>query len=167
MTERESVMTVFAGTNGAGKSTISLQMRDYVGTIIDPDQIAKKINPEDPRSADLSAGREAVKKIRELIRRKDNFAIETTLSGSFALRHMKTAKEQGGHWIAEEDIRWRYGQSLSNLKPALEISDEVTIIDNTSEPEVVAEIKRSQISFCRQEIPTWARGALELYLHNH
>ncbi|MEC0170980.1 zeta toxin family protein [Paenibacillus graminis] len=192
MTDRESVMTVFAGTNGAGKSTISFQMRDYVGTIIDPDQIAKRINPEDPRSADLSAGREAVKQIRELIGRKENFAIETTLSGSFVLRHMKTAKEQGykvvmyyiglqdvqmhidrvasrveqgGHWIAEEDIRWRYGQSLSNLKPALEISDEVTIIDNTSEPEVVAEIKRSQISFCRDEIPTWARGALELYLY--
>ncbi|MOA44929.1 hypothetical protein D3C78_1672720 [compost metagenome] len=35
--------------------------------------------------------------------------------------------EQGGHWIAEEDIRWRYGQSLSNLRPALEISDEVTM----------------------------------------
>ncbi|MNC40018.1 Zeta toxin [compost metagenome] len=184
-------MTVFAGTNGAGKSTISFQMRDYVGTIIDPDQIAKRINPEDPRSADLSAGREAVKQIRELIGRKEKFAIETTLSGSFVLRHMKTAKEQGykvvmyyiglqdvqmhidrvasrveqgGHWIAEEDIRWRYGQSLSNLMPAMEISDEVTIIDNTSEPEVVAEIKRSQISFCRDEIPTWARGALELYL---
>ncbi|MNW48924.1 hypothetical protein D3C74_263160 [compost metagenome] len=190
MTEPESVMTVFAGTNGAGKS-ISFQMRDYVGTIIDPDQIAKRVNPEDPRSADLSAGREAVKQIRELIGRKENFALETTLLGSLVLRHMKEAKEQGykvvmyyiglqdvqmhidrvasrveqgGHWIAEEDIRWRYGQSLSNLKPALEISDEVNIIDNTSEPEVVAEIKRSQINFCKEEIPTWAMEALELYL---
>ncbi|ETT64405.1 hypothetical protein C173_21406 [Paenibacillus sp. FSL R7-277] len=184
-------MTVFAGTNGAGKSTISFQLRDYVGIIIDPDQIAKRINPENPRSADLSAGREAVKQIRELISRKEDFAIETTLSGSFVLRHMKTAKqqgykvvmyyiglqdvqmhidrvasrvEQGGHWIAEKDIRWRYGESLSNLKPALEISDEVTIIDNTSEPEVVMEIQNSQIGFCRDEIPAWARGALEFYL---
>ncbi|MNO26438.1 hypothetical protein D3C76_162920 [compost metagenome] len=33
----------------------------YVGIIIDPDQIAKRVNPEDPRSADLSAGREVVK----------------------------------------------------------------------------------------------------------
>jgi ABC-type sugar transport system ATPase subunit len=30
------VMTVFAGTNGAGKSTISKQMKGIVGTIIDP-----------------------------------------------------------------------------------------------------------------------------------
>ncbi|MEK4046245.1 hypothetical protein NSU18_21640 [Paenibacillus sp. FSL H8-0048] len=43
MTKSKSVMTVFAGTNGAGKSTISFQLRDYVGTIIDPDQIAKRI----------------------------------------------------------------------------------------------------------------------------
>lgn len=65
--------------------------------------------------------------------------------------------EQGGHWIAEEDIRYRYGQSLSNLKPALEISDEVTIIDNTGKPEIVAEIKHSQISFCHEEIPVGPR----------
>ncbi|MEK4003315.1 hypothetical protein [Paenibacillus sp. FSL H3-0333] len=134
MIETESVMTVFAGTNGAGKSTISFQMKDYVGTIIDPDQIAKRINPEDPRSAEH-------------------------------IDRVASRVEQGGHWIAEEDIRYRYGQSLSNLKPALEISDEVTIIDNTGEPEVVAEIKRSQISFCRDEIPVWAKGALESYTH--
>jgi predicted ABC-type ATPase len=30
--------------------------------------------------------------------------------------------EQGGHWIAEADIRWRYGHSLNNLKPALTFS---------------------------------------------
>ncbi|BCG56781.1 hypothetical protein [Paenibacillus sp. URB8-2] len=66
-------------------------MKDYVGIIIDPDQIAKTLNPENPRSADLSAGREAVKKIRDFIESKENFAIETTLSGSFVLRHMKTA----------------------------------------------------------------------------
>ncbi|WP_238326898.1 dephospho-CoA kinase [Paenibacillus graminis] len=41
-------MTVFAGTNGAGKSTISFQMRDYVGTIIDPDQIAKGLTRRTP-----------------------------------------------------------------------------------------------------------------------
>lgn len=60
-------MTVFAGTNGAGKNTISFQMRDYAGIIIDPDQITKRIKPENSRSADLSAGREAVKQIRQLI----------------------------------------------------------------------------------------------------
>jgi predicted ABC-type ATPase len=54
------VLTVFAGTNGAGKSTISKQMKSIVGTIIDPDAIAKSLNPSNPRNADLSAGKEAV-----------------------------------------------------------------------------------------------------------
>lgn len=79
---------------------------------------------------------------------------------------MKMAKEQGGHWIAEEDIRWRYGQSLNNLKPALQISDEVTIIDNTNEPDIVAEIKQSEIFYCEQDIPSWAIGALGFYLND-
>jgi predicted ABC-type ATPase len=133
-------------------------MKKMVGIIIDPDAIAKSLNPSYPREADLSAGRKAVKHIRELIVHKQNFAIETTLSGSFALRHMHIAKEngywvalyyiglqdvqmhidrvasrveQGGHWIAEADIRWRYGHSLSNLKSALKLSDQVILIDNT------------------------------------
>lgn len=62
-------MTVFAGTNGAGKSTISLHMKEWLGELIDPDQIARELKPDDPRGADLSAGREAVKRIRSLIQR--------------------------------------------------------------------------------------------------
>ncbi|MGG4401184.1 dephospho-CoA kinase [Paenibacillus amylolyticus] len=61
MSEIRPVMTVFAGTNGAGKSTLSMQMREWLGELVDPDQIARELKPENPRSADLSAGREAVK----------------------------------------------------------------------------------------------------------
>lgn len=190
MNSSTPAMTIFAGTNGAGKSTISLQMRDWIGTIIDPDQIAKQLKPEDPRGADLSAGREAVRRIRSLIKNKDNFAVETTLSGTFALRHMQIAKdhhyniimyyiglqdvqmhidrvasrvEQGGHWIAEEDIRWRYGQSLNNLKPALSIADQVTIIDNTFEPEIIAEVEQHKLIFCAENPPEWSKDTLALF----
>ncbi|WP_405142760.1 hypothetical protein MHI48_00980 [Paenibacillus sp. FSL H7-0942] len=68
MSETRPVMTVFAGTNGAGKSTLSMQMREWLGELVDPDQIARELKPENPRSADLSAGREAVKRIRSLIK---------------------------------------------------------------------------------------------------
>ncbi|WP_246281385.1 hypothetical protein [Saccharibacillus qingshengii] len=77
------VMTVFAGTNGAGKSTISLQMQEWIGEVVDPDQIAMRLNPNDPRSADLTAGKEAIRRIRALIAAKQNFTVETTLSGTF------------------------------------------------------------------------------------
>lgn len=68
MNDTRPIMTVFAGTNGAGKSTISLQMREWLGELVDPDQIARELNPDDPRGADLSAGREAVKEFVPLSR---------------------------------------------------------------------------------------------------
>ncbi|MDT0125518.1 zeta toxin family protein [Paenibacillus sp. RRE4] len=188
MSEIRPIMTVFAGTNGAGKSTLSMQMREWLGELVDPDQIARELKPENPRSADLSAGREAVKRIRSLIKSVVNFAIETTLSGSFVLKHMEIAKEnsyeivvyyigledvqlhidrvasrveQGGHWIAEEDIRYRYGQSLKNLTPALAIADQVIIIDNTYEPLIVAEIRQGNLLYCVESIPAWANSVLK------
>ncbi|USB33492.1 zeta toxin family protein [Paenibacillus sp. YPG26] len=187
MSDIKPIMTVFAGTNGAGKSTISLQMREWIGELVDPDQIARELRPDDPRSADLSAGREAVKRIRSLIKSGQHFAIETTLSGTFVLKHMQIAKdtgysvvvyyiglqdvqmhidrvasrvEQGGHWIAEEDIRFRYGQSLQNLKPALAIADQVIIIDNTYEPSIVAEIMNGKMIYCVESIPAWSETVL-------
>ncbi|MEK4362818.1 zeta toxin family protein [Paenibacillus sp. FSL M8-0212] len=190
MSEIRPVMTVFAGTNGAGKSTLSMQMREWLGELVDPDQIARELKPENPRSADLSAGREAVKRIRSLIKSGVNFAIETTLSGSFVLKHMEIAKEnnyeivvyyigledvqmhidrvasrveQGGHWIAEEDIRYRYGESLKNLKPALAIANQVIIIDNTYEPLIVAEIIQSNLIYCAESIPAWSNPVLVGY----
>lgn len=93
MSEIQSVMTVFAGTNGAGKSTLSMQMKDWLGELVDPDQIARELKPEDPRSADLSAGREAVKRIRSLIKNGEDFSIETTLSGSYRVRKRCKSKK--------------------------------------------------------------------------
>lgn len=187
MNKLKPVMTVFAGTNGAGKSTLSMQMRAWLGELVDPDQIARELKPDDPRSVDLSAGREAVKRIRSLIKRQEHIAIETTLSGTFVLKHMQIAKEsgydivmyyiglqdvqmhidrvasrveQGGHWIAEEDIRFRYGQSLQNLKPALAIADQVFIIDNTNQPTIVAEIAESKLIYCIENIPAWSANVI-------
>lgn len=83
LNKHQPVMTIFAGIIGAGKSTISLQMRELIGEVVDPNQIAMRLNPEDPRSTDLSAGKEAIKRIRLLINANHHFAVETTLSGTF------------------------------------------------------------------------------------
>ncbi|MGW9127751.1 hypothetical protein ACWGPW_22430 [Paenibacillus chitinolyticus] len=45
-------------------------MREWLGELIDPDQIARELKPDNPRGADLSAGREAVRRIRSLIQRR-------------------------------------------------------------------------------------------------
>ncbi|WDH82874.1 zeta toxin family protein [Paenibacillus urinalis] len=189
MNNSKPVMTVFAGTNGAGKSTLSWQMREWIGEVVDPDQNAMRLNPEDPRSADMSAGKEAIKKIQTLIQNNDHFAVETTLSGTFYLRHMRLAKqkgyeitmyyiglqdvqmhidrvasrvEQGGHWISEKDIRWRYGQSLQNLQPAIEIADQVILIDNTYEPIIVADIQQNQLIYKIDHVPEWYKSVNDL-----
>lgn len=60
LNKHQPVMTKFAGTNGAGKSTISLQMKESFGEVVDPDQIAIRLNPEDRRSAGLLAGKEPI-----------------------------------------------------------------------------------------------------------
>lgn len=177
-----------------------MQMREWLGELVDPDQIARELKPENPRGANLSADREAVKRIRSLIKNGVNFAIETTLSGSFVLKHMEIAKansyeivvyyigledvqmhidrvasrvEQGGHWIAEEDIRYRYGQSLKNLIPALAIVDQVIITDPkkyvmnifcvvTDEERGIALVKKvlreSQLDYTRILIATMPYG---------
>ncbi len=50
-------MTVFAGTNGAGKSTITSVLLEhlYLGEVIDADAIAKEINPASPEKANWAA----------------------------------------------------------------------------------------------------------------
>lgn len=73
MSDSKPIMTVFAGTNGDGKSTVSFQMKEWLGELIDPDQISRELKPDDPRSADLSAGREAVRRIRSCIQRVFSF----------------------------------------------------------------------------------------------
>jgi predicted ABC-type ATPase len=120
MSDTKPIMTVFAGTNGAGKSTISLQMREWLGELIDPDQIARELKPNDPRGADLSAGREAVKRIRSLIKRSQHFAIETTLSGTFVLKHMQIAKENGYdivmYYIGLQDVQMHIDRVASRVE---------------------------------------------------
>lgn len=63
MNKLKPVMTVFAGTNGAGKSTLSMQMRAWLGELVDPDQIARELKPDNPRSVDLSAEEKRLKEL--------------------------------------------------------------------------------------------------------
>lgn len=50
-----SEMYVFAGCNGAGKSTLIEHYDGAFDIIVNPDVIAKQLNPENPRSVDWAA----------------------------------------------------------------------------------------------------------------
>lgn len=183
------VMTVFAGTNGAGKSTLTKQLVGRIGEVIDPDAIAKSINPDNPESVSPAAGRETLNRVKECIRSGRSFSIETTLSGKTAIRQMEQAKAsgfevdlyyvglknveyhisrvemrvaQGGHHIPEEDIRRRYERSIKNLAVASKIADRTYVFDNTSEFTQLLEInERGQVRYLLDKLPEWARHSFD------
>lgn len=61
---------VFAGNNGSGKSTFRNLIVDKIGIDIniDPDAIARKIDPENPETRRLEAGKEVIKSVYQYIK---------------------------------------------------------------------------------------------------
>ena len=74
-------LTVIAGPNGSGKSTLTRSF-EFEGRdrLLDPDAIARGLNPLHPSAAAIAAGREVLKRTTEYLNRGVSFAVETTLS---------------------------------------------------------------------------------------
>ncbi len=88
---------VFAGNNGSGKSTLRSLIIDKIGIDIniDPDAIARRIDPENPENKRVSAGKEVIKSVNKYIKEGKDFSIETTLAGKNAIKQIQKAKEMG------------------------------------------------------------------------
>ena len=129
---------IISGCNGAGKTTASysllpemLDCKEFVNS----DEFAKGLSPFDPSKASIQASRYMLMKIRYLLQRQRDFAVETTLatrtllkivkqaqaagytvtllyfwlrSPELAIERVKARVEAGGHNIPEETIRRRY-----------------------------------------------------------
>lgn len=134
---------ILAGANGSGKSTISRVLLPAEGIVyVNPDDIAKELNRDDPAAAKIEAGKEALRRVSSLIGKGESFAIESTLSGSTYVKVIERAKtlgymvviayvfvdspevciariatrvRNGGHYIPDEDVRRRYGRSRGNF----------------------------------------------------
>ena len=181
--ESSPTMTVFAGTNGAGKSHLTqiLGHKNKGIETIDADAIAR-----DLKVSNIAAGREAVKKVRDCISNGRDFSIETTLGGKNVLRQMEMAKAEGfqvdlyyvglksvdihlirvknrvakgGHDIPQEDIRRRYVTSQQNLPQAMRLADRTFIFDNTHVYQLQAEINRGKTTYQAppNEMESWAK----------
>ncbi|MEG2070507.1 MAG: zeta toxin family protein [Bacteroidales bacterium] len=155
-------MYIIAGCNGAGKTTAAynilpeiLQCREFVNA----DEIAKGISPFQPDKVMFEAGKIMLARIRGLIEKGDNFAVETTLSAVtyrcmieeaqqsgycvnlifFWLSSIELAKERvrlrvldGGHTVPDYVIERRYYRGLKNLfKIFIPICDNVMLFDNS------------------------------------
>lgn len=134
---------ILAGANGSGKSTISkvLLPTEHI-VYVNPDDIARELNPSDPSAARIEAGKETLRRIDLLLEKGDSFAIESTLSGNMYVKVLERAKslgyettiayvfvdspevciariaarvQSGGHFVPDEDVRRRYVRSKENF----------------------------------------------------
>jgi predicted ABC-type ATPase len=177
-------LTVIGGPNGSGKSTFTRKL-DFDGraNLLDPDAIARRMNPHDLRLAAIDAAREVIQRTREYLRDGQSFAIETTLSSVSILETMRRARErgfvvrlvyvcvnnpdwniervrarfaQGGHDVPDEDIRRRYERSLGNLPAALRLAHQAVVHDNSgSVPRRVLETRDGVVVWRDDNEPEW------------
>ena len=129
---------IISGCNGAGKTTASYSLLPEMlecSEFVNSDEFAKGLSPFDPSKASIKASRYMLLKIRYLLKRQMDFAVETTLatrtllktvkmaqeagytvtvlyfwlnSPELAVERVKARVEAGGHNIPEETIRRRY-----------------------------------------------------------
>ena len=178
-----------AGPNGAGKSTRAREYFAGFGEIVNPDEIARELAPENPEENLGAAGRAAIQRRQELLEARQSFSIETTLSGRTLFRFVRRAQQGGwniglvyvglrsqkqsiervkqrvalgGHDVPIEDIRRRYARSLDNLPAFLELVDRAIVFDNSSEkgPLKLLEIEGRRMTFVHRRPPSWFRKTI-------
>ncbi len=136
---------IIAGPNGAGKTTFALEYLPTVAhcnNFINADLIAAGLSPLAPETQLIAASRIFLNEIETRIKKQQDFAFETTLSGRSYLKLMKRLQKQGwqveliylalpsmemsklrvaervahgGHNIPLKDIIRRFPRSLQNV----------------------------------------------------
>lgn len=157
------ICTIIAGPNGAGKTTFAMKFLPQTdcGIFLNADMIATALSPlrEDKKNL-IEAGKIFLQKVEECIGKRENFAFETTLSGTAHLARIKRMLADGwrvnmiylwipdaetslnrvrhrvmhgGHNVPENDIRRRYGRTLRNLFEYAEVCSKVECLDSSDE----------------------------------
>ena len=181
-------LIVIAGPNGSGKSSLREAVISPVAEIIDPDRIAREINPGNPESVSRAAGAEAIRRFELNLTQGRSISLETTLSGHSAVLRMQRAKaagynvsllyvalqdaalniervaarvRQGGHAIDPDLIRKRVETSLANLPRALAIADQAIVLDNSglSRQRLLEKAER-RVVYLAEQLPPWLESTM-------
>lgn len=160
----EKKIVILAGPNGSGKTTFArefLPREAACPRFINVDLIAAGLSPFDPDIAAFQAGRIMVQEMSSLVRRRESFAFETTLSGlryarlirqwkkkgyfikliflklpnaEMAIARVAARIAQGGHAVPEEVIRRRFLSGWKNfIEIYLPLVDGWILYDNASD----------------------------------
>ena len=136
---------IIAGPNGAGKTTFArefLPAEGHCPTFINADLIAEGLSPFQPGAMAIEASRLMLERVRKMVAKREDFAVETTLaaraylrmihewqsvgyqveliflqlpSPELAVQRVRQRVVQGGHNIPEDVIRRRFDLGLDNL----------------------------------------------------
>ena len=168
---------IISGCNGAGKTTASYSLLPEMlecSEFVNSDEFAKSLSPFDPSLASIQASRYMLMKIRYLLKKEKDFAIETTLATRTLLKIVKNAQaagytvtllyfwlnspelavervrarvEAGGHNIPEETIRRRYQVGVDYFFHIYApISERWILADNSQIPfRVIAEGSKDDV----------------------
>lgn len=167
MTQR---IVIIAGPNGAGKTTFArdfLPREAHCPDFINADLIAAGLSPFQPEAVAIRAGRLMLAEIASRVGRGESFAFETTLSGlayaqaiprwrqagyhvkliflslpdaDMAIMRVATRVAQGGHNVAADVVRRRFGAGLRNFHQRYKpLVDAWNLYDNSGEMPVLVD----------------------------
>lgn len=179
-------LTVIAGPNGSGKSTLT-QSVEFAGRdrLLDPDAIARRLNPLNPSAAAIAAGREVLRRTADYLNRGLSFAVETTLSSRSRVDLIREAKSRGyethllfvglgspercitrirnraargGHFVPDADVRRRYARSVANAAEALRLADTAKFYDNSGGGHRLVLVANAGVVVWRAKVvPEWVK----------
>ena len=89
---------IISGCNGAGKTTASYSLLPEMlncSEFVNSDEFAKSLSPFKPENAAIQASRYMLLKIRYLLKRNSDFAVETTLATRTLLKTVRMAQAAG------------------------------------------------------------------------
>jgi len=108
----------------------------------------------------VAGGRAVIARVRRALDLREEFVLETTLSGRFPIKTLRAARaagyeimlvyigiddpnecvrrvarrvREGGHHVPEADIRWRYVRSINALPAAVIYADRLMILSNATD----------------------------------
>jgi predicted ABC-type ATPase len=167
---RERKIIIIAGPNGAGKTTFARQFLPHEAdcpVFINADLIAAGLSPFRPEAAAVRAGRLLLTEIASKVAQGESFAFESTLAGrgyarsiplwrnagynvkivflslpsvELAIARVAARVGQGGHDVAEIDIRRRFKAGLENFRRVYQpLVDGWVLYDNSGAQPVMLE----------------------------